>query len=396
LIADNRHHESNSKAIDFDFGSFDTKHRHDLCLKLKIESPSLEIIRPCTSVQAGMVAQFIRFESKMYYNSFKMHIRGVSNLRKLQLAWSAVFSRHQMLRTGFASTSDPQYPFALLTYRASDTNIPWTQQSKDYELGDEARNVLETLHRPAWRLFVKLVEEEDLICLRFAAHHALFDAQSLSMIFHDVAKSFSGQDLFVLAPIEPTLSDILIENVRDDQEISDYWKTRGDQLALTRFPNLCPLRVQSSESLISESLCSIELAELKNSCKNLGITLQALFQASWGRLLLAYTGEEHVSFGTVLSGRISSNSENVAFPTVVTLPTSAHAEGTNLDLVKALVRENAAVLKHQFTSLKRIQNWTGHQDQALFDTILAYQKEVEDITNFPWEIVGETATADVS
>ena len=394
LKADSRGQELQSEDFDFDFGSFDAKHRQNVCSKLKIEASSLEVIRPCTSVQAGMIAQFIRSEGELYYNSVEMHIQGTSNLEKLRWAWTATTSCHQLLRTGFASTSDPTYPFAMLTYHPDETNIPWKQQKVDYELEAEAKDVLESLHKPAWRLSIQLLEKENVISVRFAAHHALFDAYSLSTIFHNVAISFSGGDLPLLGSIEPILSNILIENSQEGEERKRYWNIRADKLAMSRFPNLCPLQVHSTKLLVLKSLCSLDLEALKSSCKSLGITLQALFQASWGRLLLAYTGEDRVSFGTVFSGRNSFDSKNMDFPTVVTLPTSAHLGSTNLELVKALVAENATLFKHQFTPLKKIQNWTGHGDRALFDTILVYQKEAN--ADCPWEVVQETAAADVS
>ena len=101
---------------------------------------------------------------------------------------------------------------------------------------------------------------------------------------------------------------------------------------------------------------------------------------------------------SVFSGRINLDvTELVAFPSIVTLPLCARVDGSNRELLDRLMRLHSSLLKHQFTPLSKIQRWTGHPDEALFDTLFVYQDTAGQTTddNKCWKVEEETATADV-
>ncbi|TKA79010.1 hypothetical protein B0A49_02271 [Cryomyces minteri] len=60
-----------------------------------------------------------------------------------------------------------------------------------------------------------------------------------------------------------------------------------------------------------------------------------------------------------------------------------------------MMESNSAIQRHQFTPLSKIQQWTGNPNEALFDTIFAYQKHTssKDL-DFPWKVVDVEATVD--
>ncbi len=100
----------------------------------------------------------------------------------------------------------------------------------------------------------------------------------------------------------------------------------------------------------------------------------------------------------VLSGRnISPSAERIVFPCITTLPMSCKVQGSNDDLLQQIMSNTTALLKYQFTPLTKIQRMMGHPNEALFDSIFAYQKLIAfDDEPYPWEQVYEEATVDVS
>lgn len=101
----------------------------------------------------------------------------------------------------------------------------------------------------------------------------------------------------------------------------------------------------------------------------------------------------------VFSGRAGiEGSDNVAFPSVITVPVCAQLDKSNLDLLRSFMSAQPNLLKHQFTPLQSIQRWTGRGDESLIDSIFVYQN-IDDRLSYggiSWDILDETSTADVS
>ncbi|KAK2880039.1 NRPS [Arthroderma sp. PD_2] len=136
--------------------------------------------------------------------------------------------------------------------------------------------------------------------------------------------------------------------------------------------------------------CSSPMDELQAGCRVLGVTLQAAGQAAWSRILSSYLGESSVAYGLVLSGRnISEQAQDTAFPCLTTVPAQHNVEGTNRDLLHQIMKSNALAVKHQFTSLAKIQR-LSKSDSPLFDTLFVFQKLApSDKEASPWEVVEE-------
>ncbi|KAK5001217.1 hypothetical protein LTR60_007439, partial [Cryomyces antarcticus] len=136
-------------------------------------------------------------------------------------------------------------------------------------------------------------------------------------------------------------------------------------------------------------------SKLEAGLRNANATLQAAGQAAWARILSSYTGELAVTFGVILSGRTTENAADVAFPCITTVPVGCQVDRSNKVLLDRMMESNLAIQRHQFTPLPKIQQWTGNPNEALFDTIFAYQKHTssKDV-DFPWKVVEGEATVD--
>lgn len=386
----------------FDFKSFDENFRMEVCLAHGIEKEDLEAVRPCAPVQAGILAAFYRSGGSMYFNSLELQVpdKGEATLHCLETAWATITTKHQLLRTGFSSLKDPRYSFAMLIYPAycSVFNVveeePLDLQEQTRIIGKE---VLSFLHLPTYRVSL-IKNSSNTYTLRLFILHALFDANTLSMILFDLARAYSGGSISPVFSIDCLLSYILVSSTANLDDQKSFWKDYLKGFHSTTFPNLTPLRVDEGEVYTLEVSCRMTLKEIQNACRDLGVTVQATGQTSWARLLAAYSGDKSVVFGSVYSGRtnLPSSTESVAFPSIVTLPVCANVEGTNREVLNNIMKAQSDLLKHQFTPLDKIQRWSGGNDGEtnLFNTIFVYQNDANANADESWKIVKEVSIAD--
>ncbi|OBT77524.1 Nonribosomal Peptide Synthase (NRPS) [Pseudogymnoascus sp. 05NY08] len=334
-----------------------------------------------------------------YVNSYTLRLSPGVELEKLRRAWGVAVKACPMLRAGFVGTGRG---FAVVVYAAEGATVPWVEESGKEGEGEGMGMTVQDLARQPWRLEVLRGEGE--VCVKFTAHHALYDAQSLHLIFEDVQAAYSHGTVPEYPSFLPLLGAILNSNSPADKERRKaFWM--GQNFAVHRFPDLTPLRVTSERSIVSKMTSKLALAEIEEKCREGGWSVQAVGQAVWARILGAYVGEGRVTFGVTLSGRGVAGGEEIGevpFPTIVTVPVCYDiGEEGMLDKVMTGI---ARVAEWQFTPLTDVQRWTGNTG-GLFDTLFAYQKsassddrEVEGKGSGEgeevWKIVEEDAEAD--
>lgn len=343
-----------------------------------------------------MLALFTHSQGSVYFNQMALKSSVPLDKEVLKSAWARVMAQHEMLRTGFVQLHNQKHPFAMITYREG-LDVPWYEATKltTEERDVREQQVLTNLHQPPWAITIEPCDE--ITTMYFSALHALYDAQSLESIFSDVEAAYKGLDLARPASIPATLGPILIESQSQIQTSQDFWQGLISEAHPSKFPDLNPTRTDEKALLSISSVCSEPLKVLEDRCRELGITLQAAGQVAWARLLAAYTGEQSVTFGTVLSGRnLSAAAQDAVFPCLVTVPSPVRIDGTNRELLGRTLKQNASLTKHQFTPLAQIQRWLG-SDEPLFDTLFVYQKFVSSTgESEAWEVIDEETQIDVS
>lgn len=383
----------------FDFNSFDVKFRTEICLAHSIGKDELEAVRPCSPVQAGILAAFYRSGGSMYFNSLEMQVpdKGEATLHRLERAWANITAKYQLLRTGFSSLRDPRYPFVMLIYPAYRSVLRVVEE-EPLDLQEETRvfgkEVYSSLHLPSYRISA-IKKPSNTYTLRLFILHALFDANSLSNILSDLARAYSGSSLYPVSTIDYMLSSILTSSTINSDHQESFWKDYLKGIHSTTFPNLTPLRVDGGEVYSLENYSGMTIREIQDVCRDLGVTVQAAGQTSWARVLAAYIGDTSVVFGSVYSGRTNfpSPTESVTFPSIVTLPVRANLEGTNREALESMMKAQPGLLKHQFTPLDKMQRLSGNDGEAnLFNTIFVYQNNPN--VGESWKIVKEVSIAD--
>lgn len=382
----------------FQFESFQSEHKECVLKSLGLEGPEVESIRPCSPAQLGMLADFIKSNGDLYCNRLLLKVKEDVDISRLQDAWSNAMARHEMLRTGFIRLKDPKLPFAMVTYTANYVTLPWFETSttpSEEEYHSQRRTFFENLHLPQWR--VALSHSPANIEVELTTMHAIYDAQSLELILSDVAHLYEGSHLSPPVPINPILGHILTAASSISSDAESFWSTVGSEYQITKFPNLTPFNVRNRELMTSSQLASKSLTIINQKCKALGVSLQAVGQAAYARLLANYTGETNVSFGVVLSGRdVHDTAGEAVFPCLVTVPFQCRVQRSNKELISTIMKTNALLLKHQFTPLSKIQR-LFQQEGPLIDTLFVYQKlsHKEAEAQF-WATIDDHGRVDVS
>ena len=351
-----------------------------------------------------MLASFLNSDGHMYVSHILMRLDNDTNLEQLHDAWETVATKYAMLRTGFTSVPDQQYPFVMIEYKPRAKKIQWSDSGSSLspwnaieEQKQLARlTILEQLHEPAWQL--SITSSGSGIFLQMSALHAIFDGQSLQMIINDVARVYNGQLLSPAMSVESVLGVILAFEGQDLETKKQFWQSPGSSIVSSRFPDLNSQRPRTDKIMVREMACSWSLSQLEKKCSIEGVTLSAAGQGAWVRVLSEYLGQDTVSFGLVLSARtLLEAAEPLAFPCVTTLPLSCQLQSTNKELLQNIMRLNSDIRKHQFTPLQQLQQWTGQGQGVTFDTIFAYQKLADEVaTHAPWRIIDEFIAVDVS
>ncbi|OHE90678.1 amino acid adenylation domain-containing protein [Colletotrichum orchidophilum] len=356
-------------------------------------------ILPCSPLQSAMLNDFIKSEGKDYLNYMSFALNKDISLDRVQNAWSALFNHHDILRIGFLPTHHRDASFAMVQNPATSCHLSLTthDNASDY-FGvskwklDTAHNILNSMQKPPWAL--ALESGASGVTMHVIMHHALYDAYSLQLLLRDLSSHLSGEPMFQHPSIEKGLSQIL-QASHDISQAEAFWKQRAPQVVVNRFPTLTPLTERSPELLVQSRFSSLDFSQLADSARMVGVSIQAVLQATWTRILSAYLGEEDVVFGVVLSGRMSDETKNAVFPCIATVPVIAHNRSLNSELVQQMFDYNNQLLKHQNAPLAQVQRWMGYPNTRAFDTLLVYQRiPVDDTPNFPWKTVSDEGNLD--
>jgi amino acid adenylation domain-containing protein len=386
-------------AVRFDFEAFDKSHRQDILASCRINNEDVMAIHPCTPLQMGMVSQMLAKDGAVYINFLRLELdRGV-DLVRLKEAWREVMTTHQMLRTGFAHLKDKYHPFGMIEYTPHAVTLPFDglpsqhiSESADVWFEEIKHTMAAKMHRPPWH--IRMVREEDCTYLDLAIFHGLFDAQSLHLIFRDVTLAYRGQrNEPPLAKLTSVIDAILQRSKGYSEETKEFWTRMGKGSVPCRFPNLAPLRYEPRSPTIRTHRSRRSLSEIESACRQSNTTLQAVGIASWLSLISAYTGEPTATCGIVLSGRDSEATERAVFPCINTVPISHNMTTNTKEILSRTTGLLARIQQYQHIPLNETQRLMGHPNNALFDTIFAYQKlpSQDDVDGF-WTVLDEKAT----
>ncbi|KAK1835667.1 non-ribosomal peptide synthetase [Podospora conica] len=359
---------------------------------------SLDSVLPCTPMQEGIMAQFIKSAGKDYLSFLSFRLDGHLTGASVANAWRTLCDVHPILRTGFIPIEHERFSFAMLQYQSRDFENPVAvtqcNHGEDFDIAkwhlDASQDILHRVHKHPWSVMV--VETDQGCMMHLAIHHSLYDAYSFRVLVGDLAKILGGGEIAPRPGSEAALLQILSSASSLTEEGGAFWRQQADKAVVNGFPVMTPLREKERRILIESSTSKVAPKTLEKAVASSGHTLQAALQAAWTRILAAYLGEASVVFGVVLSGRTTEATRDAVFPCITALPVVSTNVPKNRDLLDQMLAYNSELFKQQQQSLTRIQQWLGYPNARPFDTLLLYQKFDQDRSEpLPWTLVDEVA-----
>ncbi|KAH0304076.1 peptide synthetase, partial [Aureobasidium melanogenum] len=337
---------------------------------LRCKVDDIEAIAPCTPLQQGIISRSLASDSALYFNSFKYKAQGV-DLQRLEEAFNQALQRTQILRTFFVETDDGYVQAVRKT-----GHLPWwTLEVYDLASVDSvfAKRKQKWCSYNASHLTVPF----EIVVVRSGSesfvsvdlHHALYDGNSFDMLMNNVSKLYaseeaeSGKSFIDCLPYGP---------LRNVQGAKQFWLDHLQDVVPTAMPALIENEA-AQDTLFTASLEILSQAdELRRS---LGVTVQALVQASW---IVTLRKHYQGAVGTVVSGRSIDfdGVEKVIGPLFNTIPFYLRCEPGDSwqTLVQRCHDFNTNALPYQHTPLRDITKWCNKgRSEPLFDALLVYQ-----------------------
>ncbi|ORX99680.1 nonribosomal peptide synthetase-like protein 2 [Clohesyomyces aquaticus] len=355
---------------------------------------TVQKVLPCTPLQEALLSSTSLTMDSSYCNTMVFDISG--EMSRLAKSWSLMFQRHEILRTTFTPTEDPQHAFVQVILEYEDPT--WDKLEPSDHLEAYAQRILSQrleLFEPPVKL--AMVESGTTLQMLFCCHHALYDGQAISSLIHEVEQTYHGVSLPPAVPYDCYLRHMVSQDLT---AADNFWETSLNGFEPTMFPDLTG-RVSNGSGKSATAIGRIQmpLTEVLKACQDSSVSLLSVVQAAWLKLLYFYTGETDLCFGTVVSGRSlpEEGLERLVAPCFNTLPVRPRCnfQGTNMDLVRQLHEFNINCAPFHLTPLRRIQTKASKGTGPLFDTLVILQQPNKLPDGSVWKLVRDTGTMDV-
>ncbi|KAI0484876.1 hypothetical protein GGR56DRAFT_680719 [Xylariaceae sp. FL0804] len=293
----------------------------------------LEVQRHAPQAWCSVWIMRVRLSSS---SELEQPLDGHSTLERLASAWKKVVDRHGILRTVFVHDNDEWHQLVRRDYAA-----PVSVLTNGSETVDEAQvggalfgnwkySEYENMPwQPPHRLALATTRSGRLY-LRLELSHLLYDAVTMSIIWHDLQAAF---DDMLPPPSSPAPRyRHFIDHLRparqghDDASALSYWSSYLEGSPAHLFPAQAEVGGEEAEGGSFESVAvpldPSQAARLRAFCRETSATLANAFQLIWALVMRRFTQSSDVVFGFMVSGRDAAvpEAETTAGPFINVLP----------------------------------------------------------------------------
>lgn len=291
----------------------------------------IEDAYPLTSIQQGMLFHCLEFsESDVYVSYISIDISGSVEPDRLRTAWQSVVNRHGSLRASFQWEGLDE-PLAVIR-RAVD--IPWelcdwsefsdAEHTERYlQLQRDQRQVSISPSAYSLQRFNLVKLASDNWKLLWSIHHLLADGWSTPIVINEVMQCYDNNGIAPANLNQPfNFSGYVAWLGQCDMAAADsYWSRYLGQARVTPLnlprPQMGTWTSHQSSCLadkpeqvhqdwfqrVEYSLSVAETNQLKQYCRENGVTLSTVMHGLWAIVLQHYCGTSQVVFCTTSSGR---------------------------------------------------------------------------------------------
>lgn len=340
----------------------------------KIDTCKIAAIRPCLPLQETLVGSSLHDDSYgAYINHIAFDVSADIDIARLHGALDSLVRDNEILRTCFASTEDN---FVQVVLKSDASKLNWV--SLDPEQFSDVRPLQEMVGKD---IVQNLTTEPPLRLtylpsnhggeLLLSISHAIYDGNSLEMMFHDLRSYYDGRK----NPARPAISP-LVEYISGQamDRAQEHWMSllNGWESA----PLLSNAITKDATLNTSKRQFQAKLSQLENGAFSRNVTFATLLQATFAIALAQSLRTNDLIFGNVLSGRTIpvDDADRIMAPCVTTIPQRVKFEDSLrsiTDILLSLQESNSASLDFQHVSPRAIQRWL-RADRPLYDILFSF------------------------
>jgi amino acid adenylation domain-containing protein/non-ribosomal peptide synthase protein (TIGR01720 family) len=353
---------------------------------------AVQDIYPLTSSQQGMLFHAIYSEDgDVYAGTLLVSIRGKLDQAAFEHSWRQIVHRHSIFRTSFEWEGLPEslqivHHSAALPVRRLDLRgrpegdtlgVLKGLVAEEVKLGFDLRIA------PLMRITLAQTSSEHHYLL-LALHHLLIDGWSISLVFDEVFGEYGrhGNGRPGDPSPRPFGAYVAWVNSQDRDAAEQFWRKELEGISS---PASLPILEEDANRTVDDRssrrrvvLSAYVTSRLASFARQNQITLNTAVQGAWGALLLRYTGDADVLFGSVSSGRPPSltGAQEIVGPFAATFPTRIRlsAGASLIDWLKKLQDDQIQARQFEYCSLIDIQGWSEiPRGRLMFETILAFE-----------------------
>ncbi|MEU0533939.1 amino acid adenylation domain-containing protein [Amycolatopsis tolypomycina] len=346
----------------------------------------VEDVYPLTPMQAGMLFHSLS-EPGTYLEQVCFTLTGVDDPAVLERAWRRAVDEIPALRTAIHGTGlrEP----VQVVHRAATLPVTVHDGSAYDEaavLAADREAGLDPAAAPLLRVtLIRLAGARIRVLWTF--HHVILDGWSVFEVLTDVLAHVAGVPVRRRRPFADHLAWLAQQ---DPAAAEAHWRKALAGLTPTRLPfDRPPGRAHRtrSTSTVDRQLSAVDSAGLAAFARRHRLTVNAVVQGSWARLLARHGGGEDVCFGAVVSGRPPElpGVDAIVGMFVNTVPVRVTVAEDGPGWFRRLQADQAEARRFGHVPLAALRRWSGLPARAsLFDSIVVFE-------NYPFDAEGLAA-----
>jgi hypothetical protein len=356
------------------------------------KSKDISSIYRLSGLQQGMLFHGLYDEGAVgaYIEQFSCELIN-PDLEVFTSSWQWVLQRHSILRSAFYADQfrvpvqcvyqEVQLPIEVLDYSGMSEEEQ-IAAIKRYKEADQAKG-FDFKEAPLMRLALLRLSEERYHML-WTFHHILLDGWSKPVVVQEFLTIYevlqAGQQ--VVIEEEDRYEDYIRYIERSDKEPEEkYWKA---YLQGVEHSTLLPFIGSTAERTKGMGVYQCEYLgldaalteKIQGYAQRHSLTVNTLMQGVWAYLLHRYTGNSHVVYGVVVSGRpddlIGVEQRIGMYINTLPLHSRLQEEVSVVEWLQSLQQGQVESRQYQHTALSDIQKWTGVMGDW-FDTLLTFE-----------------------
>ncbi|KAF5856599.1 hypothetical protein ETB97_007099 [Aspergillus alliaceus] len=319
----------------------------------------IEDVYPCTPMQEGLMALSMKHPGT-YVESFTYDLREEVEPDRFRAAFDSVVAANSILRTRMTYVENECFQAVIRE------EIPWgIYQSHQAFLQGRQMDPM----GPNQRL-VHLDLISSPPCFILTMHHALYDGQSLPVLWNQVISAYQGSVL------EPRPFNRFLAYLTRVEEPIEFWRLQFQNLNAPIFPGLpSPGYTPSPKGALTHTITCLPKVETEH-------TLSTYIRLAWALALSQYTDSSDVVFGIIVDGRRVpfAGIDQVSGPTLSSYPLRVriNRDVSINSMLSNLQSQTTSAIPYEHAGLQNIRKWSHEAALACdFQCQLGVQPELE-------------------